>query len=76
MTCLYFQKLTKLCKYNYSLPIYDYFSAIFGANFGQKYKQELCIFSLFWHILGKIRLIPKENLVEFVTVDIQGKHVK
>ena len=25
-------------------------------------------FSLFWHILGKIQLVPKENLVEFVTL--------
>ena len=48
MTCLYFQKLKKLCKYNYSLPpIYDHFSAISESNFDQKYKQKLCIFALF-----------------------------
>ena len=40
------------------------------ANFGQKYKQKLYIFALFWHIFGKIQLDPKENLVEFVTLDI------
>ena len=39
------------------------------ANFGQKYKQNLCIFAFFWHILGKIQLVPKENLVELVTLD-------
>ena len=40
------------------------------ANFGQKYKQKLCIFALFWHILEKIQLVPKENVVEYVTSDI------
>ena len=58
----------KLCKYNYSLPIYDHFCAILRANFDQKYKQKLGIFALFWHILGKIQLVPKENLVEILTV--------
>ena len=31
---IYFQKLKKLCKYNFSLPIYDHFYAILRANFG------------------------------------------
>ena len=38
----------QLCQYNYSLPIYDYFCVILRANFGQKYKQKLCIFAYFY----------------------------
>ena len=62
----------KLCKYSYSLPINDHFCAILRANFGQKYKQKLCIFALLGHILGKIQLhvVPKENLFEILTLDI------
>ena len=41
------------------------------ANFGQKYKQKRSIFALFRHILGKIQLVPKENLVECVTLHLQ-----
>ena len=40
------------------------------VNFGQTYKQKLCIFALFGHILGEIQVVPKEHLVEFVTLDI------
>ena len=42
------------------------FVSFLRANFGQKYKQKLNIFTLIWHILGKIQLVPKENQVEFV----------
>ena len=50
------------------------------ANFGQKYKQILCIFALFGHTLRKIQLVLKENLVKLVTLDIfkpyyQIKHI-
>ena len=37
------------------------------ASFGQKYEQKLCIFALFGHTLGKIQLVQKENLVEYIT---------
>ena len=49
------------------------------ANFGQKWKQKfvfclfgffLFCFAYFWHILRKVQLVPKKNLVEFVTFDI------
>ena len=46
------------------------FVSFLGANFDQKYKQKFCIFALFWHIFGKIQLVPNEKLVEFVTLDI------
>ena len=77
MACLYFLKLKKLCKFNYSLAIYDHFCAIFESKFLAKNVSKnyvfLPYFDIFW---GKIQLVPKENLVEFVTLDIQAIHVK
>ena len=64
MTCLYFQKLKKLCKYNYSLPIYDHFCAIL-SKFWPKILAKISIL----HILEEIQLVPEENLLEFVTLD-------
>ena len=58
MTRLYFRKLKKLCKYNYSLQINDYFVPFLRPNFDQKYEQKLCIFALFW---GKYNYSPKRK---------------
>ena len=53
------------------------FVQFLSANFGQKISEKLCIFALFWLIFGKIQLVPKENLVEFVTLEMfKCIHVK
>ena len=62
--------IKKNCKYNNSLPIYDNFYAIFESKFWPKNISKIVYVILFWHILGKIQLVPKENLVQFVTLDI------
>ena len=61
MTCLYFQKLEKLCTCNCSLLTYNHFCAFFRAHFGKKYKQKLCISAYLGHYLGKIQLVPQEK---------------
>ena len=54
MTSLYFQKLKKL--YVNTTILYQFkiiFVSILRANFGQKYKQKLCIFAFIDIFLGK-----------------------
>ena len=52
--------------YQFMIILCHFWEQILAKNISKN----CAFFALFWHILGKIQVVPKENLVKIVTLDI------